>query len=78
MRSCVVCGAPLEGRRSDARHCGPPCRAEASRLRQILNGSDAGPYRSIDDRLRARRVEPQANPTQKGPNGKKELRDSRT
>jgi hypothetical protein len=22
MRSCVVCGASLEGRRVDARHCG--------------------------------------------------------
>jgi hypothetical protein len=50
MRSCVVCGEPLEGRRCDARHCGGPCRAEASRLRRILNG---GPntYLSVRERM---------------------------
>ena len=52
---CVVCGVPLDGRRSDARHCGGPCRAEAARLRAILNGRGSGPYRSIESRLSARR-----------------------
>ena len=56
MRSCVVCGASLDGRRADARHCGGPCRAEASRLRQILKGSARVPYRSIHQRLGARRA----------------------
>lgn len=50
MRVCVVCGASLEGQRSDARHCGGPCRAEASRLRRILDGN-AGPYASIRQRM---------------------------
>jgi hypothetical protein len=36
LRSCVICGASLEGRHADARHCGAPCRAEASLLRAVL------------------------------------------
>jgi len=56
MRSCVVCGTSLEGRRSDALHCDPPCRAEASLLRRILSGSDGVPYRSVEERLEARRM----------------------
>jgi hypothetical protein len=52
MRSCIVCGASLDGMRSDARHCGPPCRAEASRLRGILDGN-AGPYESVRERMAA-------------------------
>jgi hypothetical protein len=55
MRVCVVCGNSLEGRRIDARHCGGPCRAEASRLRAILSGRGSGPYRSLAERLEARR-----------------------
>jgi len=63
MRSCVICGAPLEGRKSIARHCGPPCRAEASRLRRLLNGKQVGPYRSINERLAAsRRIPRRSNP----------------
>jgi hypothetical protein len=50
MRSCVVCGPSLEGRRSDARHCGSPCRAESSLVRRILAGSDRVPYRSLHER----------------------------
>lgn len=42
-RSCVICGESLSGRRADARHCGGPCRAEASRLRRILAGEGAPP-----------------------------------
>jgi hypothetical protein len=44
MRVCVVRGAPLEGRRVDARHCGGPCRAEASRLKAILSGRGSGSH----------------------------------
>jgi hypothetical protein len=44
MRVCVVCGTSLEGRRADARHCGGPCRAEASLLRAILRGKTTAPY----------------------------------
>jgi hypothetical protein len=53
MRSCVICGAALEGRRADAKHCGAPCRAEASRLKRLLNGNKVGPYRSVNQRLEA-------------------------
>jgi hypothetical protein len=56
MRSCVLCGASLEQRRADARHCGGACRAEASRLRRILDGVGAPPYYSIHHRLGARRA----------------------
>lgn len=59
MRVCVVCGVPIDGRRSDARHCSGACRAEAARLRGILRGEGSSegnvPYRSIEQRLRARR-----------------------
>ena len=51
----MVCGTSLEGRRADARRCGGPCRAEASRLRAILSGRGSGPYRSVAERLGARR-----------------------
>ena len=52
-RGCVVCGAPLAGRRAHARCCGGACRAEAARLRAILDGRP-GFYRSISARLAAR------------------------
>jgi hypothetical protein len=55
LRACVVCGTNLAGRRADARHCGGPCRAEASRLRRILAGREVGPYQSIQARMAARR-----------------------
>jgi hypothetical protein len=44
VRVCVVRGAPLEGRRVDARHCGGPCRAEANRLKAILSGRGSGSH----------------------------------
>jgi hypothetical protein len=50
-RCCVVCGGSLTGRRSEARVCGGPCRAERSRLRAILNSSERGPYSSVAQRL---------------------------
>jgi hypothetical protein len=53
IRCCVICGASLRGRRSDARHCGAPCRAEASRLRRLLDGKPDGPYRFVHQRLDA-------------------------
>lgn len=56
-RHCVVCGASLAGRRSDAVTCGPPCRRERSRLRAVLSGSEADQYESLDaylDRPRRR------------------------
>lgn len=50
---CVVCGDPLVNRHEGARYCSPACRTEASRLKAILNGNYAGPYRSIKERLEA-------------------------
>jgi hypothetical protein len=38
---CGFCGGSLVGRRSDARYCSAPCRAEAWRLRQLLSGLPA-------------------------------------
>jgi len=49
----VVCGASLGGMRSHARYCGPPCRAEASRVSRILRGEQADGYRTLEERLEA-------------------------
>jgi hypothetical protein len=51
-RACSVCGA---GMRADAVVCSASCRAEASRLRRLLSGTDADGYRSLTERLGARR-----------------------
>jgi hypothetical protein len=53
-RVCVVCGGSMVGKRSDALHCSPPCRAEAGRLRAILKGAPGQRYRSVEERLEAR------------------------
>jgi hypothetical protein len=53
-RACTVCGETLEGLRADARHCGAPCRREASRLRRLLAGDPVDGYRSIADYLNGR------------------------
>ena len=45
MRVCVVCGLRCEGRRADARHCGGPCRSEASRSERFSTGAAVGPTR---------------------------------
>ncbi len=50
-RVCVICGASLIGHRPHARHCSGACRAEASRIRGILSGETALPYRSLKERL---------------------------
>jgi hypothetical protein len=49
-RFCVVCTASLAGHRSHARHCSGACRAEASRIRAILSGDEALPWRSLKER----------------------------
>jgi len=53
VRTCPICGAPLSGHRCDARYCGSACRAEAWRLRRLLDGETVGPYESVSDRLRS-------------------------
>jgi hypothetical protein len=50
-RACVVCGTDITGLRADARCCSGPCRAEASRIRAILNNSASCPYPSVAERL---------------------------
>jgi len=52
-RVCVVCGASLAKHRSDATHCGGPCRAEAARLRAILNSKPGQTYQSLAERFKA-------------------------
>jgi hypothetical protein len=52
---CVVCGGSLKGRRKDARCCSASCRAEQSRIRTIIDGTYAGPYRSLAERLSKRK-----------------------
>ncbi len=54
-RECVLCGAPLDGRRVDARFCTSVCRAEASRIRAVLDGREPDGYPTLPDRLIAMR-----------------------
>jgi len=54
-RVCVVCGQTLRGRRADALHCSGACRAEAARLTAILSAAPGQRYRSLAERLAARR-----------------------
>lgn len=39
MRTCAHCGTSIEGYRPQARRCGPPCRAAASRARKAAEAS---------------------------------------
>lgn len=50
-RRCVFCGGSLDGRRRHAVYCSGPCRAEASRLRRLLDGSPADGFANVTDRL---------------------------
>lgn len=50
-RVCTICGHPLLKRRSHARVCSGSCRAEASRLKAIIDGTYTGSYRSVAERL---------------------------
>lgn len=54
-RVCVVCGNSLAHSRRDARCCTASCRAELSRVRAIIDGTYAGPYRSLAERLSKRK-----------------------
>jgi hypothetical protein len=47
VRTCRVCGTVLAGKRSDAVYCGPPCRAEGSRLRRLRQGRPVDGYRTL-------------------------------
>ena len=55
LRVCVVCGESLDGMRRHALFCGPPCRAEGSRLKRILAGAAPDGYPSLAGRLEAAR-----------------------
>jgi hypothetical protein len=54
-RTWRICGGDMAGMRADAVVCSAACRAEASRLRRLLSGSDADGYQSLTERLDARR-----------------------
>lgn len=54
-RSCLICGGSLKGHRKDARCCSASCRAELSRVKAIVNGTNTGPYRSLAERLSKRK-----------------------
>ena len=47
VRRCIVCEAPLDGRRRQARYCSAGCRLEASRLRAILAGAEVEGYSTL-------------------------------
>ena len=53
-RRCLVCGASLDGRRSDARYCSGGCRTEAWRVRRLL-GRPLAAYGTLADRMTAYR-----------------------
>lgn len=67
VRVCPVCGAGLDGRRRQARYCGGACRAEASRLRRLLDGRPVDGFASVGDRLD--RMHPR-NRTDRGDGGR--------
>lgn len=46
-RTCRFCGAVLRLRRRHALYCGNACRADASRLRRLLDGEPVDHYRSV-------------------------------
>lgn len=59
MRVCIICGRPLVNHRAHARACSASCRAEASRLKAIMEGTYSGRYRSVAERLsKARHTSP--------------------
>lgn len=55
-RVCTICGSPLIKHRAHARVCSASCRAEASRLKAIIDGSYTGSYRSVAERLSRARI----------------------
>ncbi len=52
-RVCALCGASLQGRRSDAIFCSPSHRAEGSRLSRLLRSETVDGYSSVMERLEA-------------------------
>ena len=52
---CRVCGASLEGRRSQTLTCSSACRREAARVRAILAGSEADGYSTLAEYQARRR-----------------------
>jgi len=50
---CALCGASLEGKLDDARHCSSARRVEAWRLRRLLEGRAVGRYATAADRMAA-------------------------
>lgn len=53
-RVCPVCGASLDGRRSDAIYDTPACRREANMIARQLSGEPDTGYRSLDEYVKRR------------------------
>lgn len=70
MRRCEFCGACMDGRRAKARFCSTACRAEAWRIRRLLNGDAVGRYDTLAARMaaygRPRRRKRSQKPTRAG------------
>lgn len=45
--TCPICGGSLAGVRANALYCGPPCRAEASRVRRLREGKAVDGYQDL-------------------------------
>jgi hypothetical protein len=48
MRTCIECGTSIEGYRRQARYCGGPCRAAASRARKAEKAARAVEHQALD------------------------------
>jgi hypothetical protein len=55
-RACVVCGADITDRRSEATTCGDACRRELNRTRRLLRGEADSDYQNLADWLNRRRI----------------------
>lgn len=62
--ACRFCAKPMRGRRRHAVYCGNACRADASRLRRLLDGQAIDGYESVLAFLMTRRTRSAAT---KGP-----------
>src|SRR5215207_438162 len=66
VRTCQVCGSPLEEMRSNAQVCSAACRRERSRIRRLRAGKAEFGYATLDDYLnrRTKRAKPPIRPAE--------------
>ena len=53
-RKCLICGASLDGKRSDADYCGDECRTDASVRRRLRRGDRVAGYSDLESWLQRR------------------------